>query len=527
MIVAIDGPAGSGKSTVARALSKRLDLVFLDTGAMYRSVTAECLSKGVAPEDTEAVIKVAREIQITFGNTEEGQTVFANGRNVTDAIRTPEVDRAVSAVAAIPEVREAMVVLQRRAGEAGYVVAEGRDIGTVVFPKAEVKVFLTADAAARAHRRAVQREGGDAATNASATANSAEEKKILEDIQARDKADSSREVAPLKPAADAHLIDSSHMTLDEVVDAIISLHPGLQERDTRVPRSSRQHHSASSKPASSDDSEVHRPSATKKTSRGEKNSEKSSDKKPTKKSDKKLHAFRGNSVDDYFDTGIKDFPLPARIFLRVVVLLLMGVTKLWFRWGFKDAQLLKDDKTARVIIMNHPSMFDPVMSVVYLMWHNIPVRTIYKSEFGNNRLIAWLFSRVGAIPVERGTADMKAIRRAVAALKRGECVLIYPEGTRIRDNFARPEIHGGFALIAQLAGCDVQPTAIFGALDIKKKHSPLVKPVKIWGAVGKRIAFSELASTKRKDQAREMEQLGMERVYELRDQLMKDHPGRN
>ncbi|MBS4871072.1 MAG: (d)CMP kinase, partial [Atopobium sp.] len=192
MIVAIDGPAGSGKSTVARALSDRLDLIFLDTGAMYRSVTVECLRQGIDMTDTEKIIQVARSISISFGNSANGQTVYANGSNVTAEIRTPEVDRNVSAVAAIPEVREAMVTLQRRAGENGDVVAEGRDIGTVVFPEADVKVFLTADPAARAHRRAVQRQGGDAATGNDAKVDAKSEEKILEDIKARDKADSER-----------------------------------------------------------------------------------------------------------------------------------------------------------------------------------------------------------------------------------------------------------------------------------------------------------------------------------------------
>lgn len=516
MIVAIDGPAGSGKSTVARALSQRLNLVFLDTGAMYRSVSVICLEKGISLDDTEAIIKEAREIQITFGNSPEGQTVFANGHNVTQAIRTPEIDACVSRVAAIPEVREAMVVLQRRAGEAGDVVAEGRDIGTVVFPKAEVKVFLTADPEARAHRRAVQREGKDTATNASATADAAEEKKILEDIKARDEADSSRKVAPLKPAPDAHHIDSSHMTLNEVVDAVVALHPGLQERDRHAPRTSRHQSTHETKTSSSDDSESHRSSDQVRKGTREK-----------KSGDKKLKAFRGNSCDDYFDTGLLNFPLPAKIFLRIAIFVLMVVTKLWFRWSIAGSSLLKDDKRPRVIIMNHPSMFDPVMMVAYLMWHRIPVRTIYKSEFDKNPLVKWLFSRVGAIPVERGKADMKAIRRSVAAIGRGECLLIFPEGTRIRDNHIRPEIHGGFALIAQLAGCDVQPTAIFGALDIKRAHSPIIRPVKIWGLAGERISFADLETTKRKDQAREMEELGMDRVYELRDQLMREHPGRN
>ena len=223
MIVAIDGPAGSGKSTVAHAIAERCGLTYLDTGAMYRSVTLACLRDGVDLDDAEAIAQVARRIRIEFGTSDSGQTVFLDGEDVTRDIRTPEVDRNVSVVSAVPAVREAMVVLQRAVGEQGDVVAEGRDIGTVVYPNAEVKVFLTADAEARAHRRAVQREGKDAATDATATANAAEEKAILEDIKRRDKLDSSRETAPLKPAEDAHHIDSSSMGVDEVVAAIVKL----------------------------------------------------------------------------------------------------------------------------------------------------------------------------------------------------------------------------------------------------------------------------------------------------------------
>ena len=223
MIVAIDGPAGSGKSTVAHAIAERCGLTYLDTGAMYRSVTLACLRRGVDLADADAVAQVAREVQIAFGANEAGQTVILDGEDVTADIRTPEVDHNVSVVAAVPAVREAMVELQRAIGRQGSVVAEGRDIGTVVFPHAEVKVFLTADAAARAHRRAVQRQGGDAAVDASATADATEEQKILEDIKRRDQIDSTRETAPLRPADDAHHIDSSSMGVDDVVACIVKL----------------------------------------------------------------------------------------------------------------------------------------------------------------------------------------------------------------------------------------------------------------------------------------------------------------
>lgn len=514
MIVAIDGPAGSGKSTVARALSDRLDLIFLDTGAMYRSVTVECLRQGIDMTDTEKIIQVARSISISFGNSANGQTVYANGSNVTTEIRTPEVDRNVSAVAAIPEVREAMVTLQRRAGENGDVVAEGRDIGTVVFPEADVKVFLTADPAARAHRRAVQRQGGDAATGNDAQVDAKSEEKILEDIKARDKADSERKAAPLRAAEDAHHIDSSALSVEEVIAAIIALHPGLGKRDVRNHRAS--HQGNGSESSSSDDGKSH----TEKPKRSEKKSSIAA-------VSKRLRPFGGNSFDDYYDTALADFPAPAKFFKWLAVSVLGLITKIWFRWRWDNDQLFVGDKTPRVLIMNHPTFLDPIVTVVHLFVHGIPVRTIYKSEFNKFKPLQWALSRLGGIPVDRGTADMKAIRRATTALSRGEMLLIYPEGTRVRSNTERGETHGGFALIAQLAKVDVQPLAIIGALDIKKKGSPLVKPVKVYLRAGQKVSFSDLTSTKRKDQAKEMEEMAMERVYELRDAMLKEHPGRN
>ncbi len=230
MIVAIDGPSGSGKSSVARAIAQRCGLTFLDTGAMYRSVAAECLREGIDPDDAEAVSGVARDIDIRFGNSREGQTVFANGRDVTREIRTPEVELAVSPVSATPAVREVMVALQRKVGEGTDVVAEGRDIGTVVYPKADVKVFLTASPEARARRRAVQREGGNLAEDAAAVADPEAEKRILADLKRRDDYDSTREASPLRPADDAVVIDSSDLTFEQVIQRICGLSEELSAR---------------------------------------------------------------------------------------------------------------------------------------------------------------------------------------------------------------------------------------------------------------------------------------------------------
>lgn len=224
MKIAIDGPAGSGKSTIAKAVSKELNFLYLDTGAMYRSCTWACLQAGVDLSDTDQVIGIANSIAITFQEDSGTNRVFVDGVEVTKDIRSPQVDAGVSYVAAIPEVRQAMVEQQRLIAQEADVVAEGRDIGTVVFPDAEVKIFLTADPAQRALRRVVQREGGDLASGtADVQVDEEKRQQVLENLISRDKLDSSRKVAPLKPAADAHHMDTSHMTIQEELAEIRQL----------------------------------------------------------------------------------------------------------------------------------------------------------------------------------------------------------------------------------------------------------------------------------------------------------------
>lgn len=233
MIVAIDGPSGSGKSSVAREVARRCGLTYLDTGAMYRSVANACLERGVDPTDDAATAEVARALRIEFAAGEGGQRVLADGRDVTAQIRTPEVERAVSPVSANPAVREAMVAEQRRFGEGGDVIAEGRDIGTVVFPGADVKVFLSASPEARARRRAVQRGGGDLARGAEVAVDPEDERAVLDDLVRRDAYDSSRAASPLRAADDARRIDSSDLGFEEVVRAVIALSPELSDRAER------------------------------------------------------------------------------------------------------------------------------------------------------------------------------------------------------------------------------------------------------------------------------------------------------
>ena len=508
MIVAIDGPAGSGKSTVAHAVAERRQLTYLDTGAMYRSVTLRCLREGVDLADEKAVAAVAAAARIEFGVGEKGQTVLLDGQDVTADIRTPEVDRNVSVVSAVPAVREVMVALQRAVADSGDVVAEGRDIGTVVFPSAEVKVYLTASDEARAHRRAVQREGGDAAKDASATADAAEEQQILDDIRRRDKLDSSRAESPLRAADDAHRIDSSDLTLDQVIDQVLALVDAAREGKA-----------AEAKPEAGAVAKPEAEAAAKPAKRERAGVAKA------KPGEGRMRAFAGNSFEDYYDHGMRDYPLPARALLACVVCLVGFVTKILWPWKFEQGELMWEESRGRVLVMNHVSMLEPVVVVCSLWFHGQRVRPIYKSEFDKAGIVTWLFSRVGGIPIQRGSADLKAVRRAQRALQRGEVVLIYPEGTRIKTDEKAP-IHGGFALIAQMGKAPVQPSAVVGARDITRPGRFFKKLGRVFLKVGPCIEFAELGVKGRKQQAQKMEQVAMDRVWELRDELRRDHPGK-
>ena len=218
MIVAIDGPSGAGTSTVAKAVAKELGFSCLDTGAMYRAIAWQALQNGVALDDEPALGEIARTYDIAFGHVEGDpvpRRVFIGDTEVTDAIRTAEIDRAVSPVSAAPAVREALLDQQRRIGNAGDYVVEGRDIGTVVFPDAAVKVFLTASDEERAHRRVRQ--------NADRGIGSIDYDEVLADLRRRDAADSSRATAPLRAADDAVRIDSTSHYIEEVIEQICSL----------------------------------------------------------------------------------------------------------------------------------------------------------------------------------------------------------------------------------------------------------------------------------------------------------------
>lgn len=215
LVVAIDGPAGTGKSSVARGLARSLQARYLDTGAMYRIVTLSVLRSGIALDDTAAIAAAVNSVDLAVGSEPDEDSSFLDGEDVSGEIRGDAVTKAVSAVSAVPEVRQRLVAIQRELSSAsGNVVVEGRDIGSVVLPDADVKIFLTASAEERARRRNDQNVARGLPDDYEA---------VLADVQRRDHLDSTRAVSPLRAAADAVVVDTSNMNQAEVVTHLTEL----------------------------------------------------------------------------------------------------------------------------------------------------------------------------------------------------------------------------------------------------------------------------------------------------------------
>lgn len=217
--IAIDGPAGAGKSTIAKAVAKTLGFVYIDTGAMYRAIGLAAHRRGIDTTDAAAVSAILDEIEVSISHDARGQRVYLNKEDVSEEIRLPEISVAASHVAVIPAVRLKLVELQRKLAQQTDVIMDGRDIGTYVLPDAQLKIFLTADLAERARRRYAELTKKGVATTLDA---------VTEDMAFRDKNDSGRDFAPLKPAQDSVMVDSTAMTLDETVEKITHLAQALQ-----------------------------------------------------------------------------------------------------------------------------------------------------------------------------------------------------------------------------------------------------------------------------------------------------------
>lgn len=212
--VAIDGPAGAGKSTIAKLVAKEKGYIYVDTGAMYRGLAIHFLDKGIQPQETEKVIEACKDAEVTIAYEDAVQHVYLNGKDISSRLRNEEVGNMASVTSAIPEVRKKLLELQQNLAKTQNVIMDGRDIGTCVLPHADMKVYLTASVETRAKRRyqELQEKGEDCNLE-----------EIAHDIEERDRRDMTREIAPLKQAEDAVLVDSSDMTIAEVVKTIVDL----------------------------------------------------------------------------------------------------------------------------------------------------------------------------------------------------------------------------------------------------------------------------------------------------------------
>jgi cytidylate kinase len=459
-VVAIDGPAGSGKSTVARLLAERIGAERLDTGAMYRAVAWLALQRGVDPTDGPSVAALTREAQI-----EVADRVLVDGTDVTQAIRTPEVDAAVSAVAAHPAVRAELVARQRRwVADRGAGVVEGRDIGTVVLPNAPLKLYLTASVEERARRRSAERgQGADAVAAVAAQ------------LQERDRKDQSRAVSPLPrledAAADAFVVDTTELSAEAVVEAALAHWADRHPRAEAGP---------SAPPAPSGDVE-----------RGP--------------------ASEASAAEA---RGLGRLGVSDRTY-RFLRMLAHGINRICWRVEVDGADRVPHDGPV-VLAPVHRSFVD------FFVVSEVTPRKIYymaKAELWRSARLGALVGSLGAFPVDRTGADRAALGAAEAVLERGDVLILFPEGTRRRGPIVE-DLHEGATFLAARTGAVVVPIGIGGSDRVMPLGSRVPRPVKVRIVVGTPIHPPARTASGRvpRSQVRAMtEQLlaELQRVYDV------------
>ncbi len=396
--VALDGPSGAGKSTIAKAVAKKLEYVYVDTGALYRTIAYHVITKGIDPNDEAAVVSSLDEIKVSLEYVDGSQHVMLGSEDVSDKIRTPEISMGASKVSAIPKVREFLFDLQQDIAKKNNIIMDGRDIGTVVLPNAQVKIFLTASAEERANRRFKElQEKGDPSTY----------EQVLEDIKQRDYNDTHRDIAPLKKADDAVEVDSTSMTLDEVIETIVRI-------------------------------------ISEKTS-----SSKGGDGRSATRATRELMPARPISKKHKV-SFIKLF------FYNLLRYITIFVYHCYYniRWEGKE-NVPKDG--GNIFASNHRSYQDPVFTA---LGARVPISYMAKEElFHKNVFFTGLIKLFGAFPVTRGKGDMQVIETSIQKLEMGRNLEIFPEGTRSKDGKVGKG-KTGVALIAAVAQTKVIPVGI-------------------------------------------------------------------
>jgi cytidylate kinase len=480
-VVTIDGPAGSGKSTAARALARRLGFVHVDTGALYRTVTLLAVERGVDLTDEEALAAVVADIDVRFEAAGDGLRVFSGGRDVSEAIRTPELTAQVRHAAGSARVRRALRPVQRTFAESSPVVMEGRDIGTVIFPDAEVKFFLDAPLPVRAERRWRElREAGAEVT--------------LEEVERaereRDASDTGREVAPLRRAEDAVAVDTGPNTVEETADILERIareklrsrvsgagcRPGIGDLGSGIgelrargcpvpgPRTPNPERGTRNPPARRSSGEAGEPGTARRA--------------------RPARSARGSRIGLWY---------------RFCRLVCRWTCRAFFRlrtWGIEN---VPDRRAGGVILAcNHQSYLDPPLATCML---ERQCRYMARSSLFGFAPFAWLIRSVGAIPIERGESDRAALRRAQEALGEGWLLTLFPEGTRTRDGYLG-EVKPGVGSLAVRAGVPVLPCYLHGAYDVWPRSRRLPRPSRVGAFYGKPIAPPDGEGLSRRERAR-------------------------
>ena len=405
-IVALDGPAGSGKGTVTKILAKKLGLVNIDTGAMYRCVALEMLNKNIELNDLEKIKDLLNSINIKLEENKNKQVVLLNGQDVSDEIRSNKVTKVVSQVSSIKEIREKLVEMQREMAKTKDIIMEGRDITTVVFPNADVKIYLDADLEERAKRRFEQNKK----KNIESTY-----EQVLNDMKARDENDKNKEFGALKIAKDAIVIDSSKKSINEVVSEISKI---------------------------------------------------------VKKKKKEIF-LEERAYKERPDSKLKMFERKA----------LINITHFVYRVLFRIENIgeknIPEDGESYIVCANHLNYLD---AIAVITSSNRFVRFMCKSSMFKNALFTWVLHIGDTIPVNREKNDIDAMKRSIKALKSGEILGIFPEGTRkgMEKNLSAKN---GAAFMALRTKTKVIPIGIQGSF----------KPfTKVYLNYGKPLDFSKL-----------------------------------
>ncbi len=431
-VVAIDGVLGSGKTTVARRVADRLELDYLDTGAMYRCVALACLLAKIDLNDAAAVEAVARAATIEVARTPDGTAfVMLEGDDVTSEIRTPDVAKAASTVATNPGVRAAMVDQQRAwAKRRGGGVLEGRDIATVVFPDALAKIFLTADVDERARRR--HAEQPDLTFD-----------EVKADLIWRDEQDSTREADPLKVADGATVIDTTGKTVDQVVDETVAAVTSNESKPARE---------------TNDTNDTRATQETKET--------KGSVAKPMTE-----HVYTGPTKGQ-------------RTLFMTLRALALGILKLYTRISYEGLENVP--KTGAYIVAPVHRSYIDFLTIPGITRRRI--RYLGKESLWKYKAVHGLWDTLGGIKVERGTTDRESMRLCLDTLAAGEPIVVFPEGTRKEGLVVEP-LFDGAAYMAVKQGVPIVPIGIGGSDKVMGRGSKFPKPRKICVIVGPPMNF--------------------------------------